>query len=282
MSDTLIILAGGMSSRMKNSHSSTINNDLSEQANNRSKSLITLPNTDRPILDALISNAKEASIKQIILLTGKDNNLFKSYYSNQIVSHLFHDLTISFAVQLIPENRIKPLGTADALLQVVEQYPELKSDSFIVCNSDNLYSTEAITELINSETANVFINYDKNGFKFKTDRASVFAITSLNKNGHLIDIVEKPTENEVQKILDQDGSVHISMNIFKLNGNDIYPFLKNCPINPIRNEKELPTAILNMIKQSDVNIHGINRSEHVPDLTSKDDIVEITGFIQNK
>ena len=62
------------------------------------------------------------------------------------------------------------------------------------------------------------------------------------------------------------------MNIFKLYGPSIYAFLENCPINPIRKEKELPTAVQRFI---DVNKKGflmLPFSEHVPDLTSAQDI----------
>ena len=64
------------------------------------------------------------------------------------------------------------------------------------------------------------------------------------------------------------------MNIFKFSG-EIFKFLENCPLNPIRKEKELPTAIMNMINESSSYMKGIPIAEHVPDLTSKSDISEI-------
>lgn len=279
MTDTVVILAGGMSSRMKSSSSDSINSSLESQANSRSKSLITI-NSNRPILDSLLINIQSAGIKNVILLTGEENKLFKSYYGENNKDNTFENLSISYAVQKIPDGRVKPFGTADALLQTLEQFPELQSGSFIVCNSDNLYSSNAFKLLRSDINSNAFINYDRSGFEFKSDRAHAFAITESDDNNYLIDVIEKPAQEQIDSFLDKKGAVHVSMNIFKFSGNDIYPFLKNCPVNPIRNEKELPTALLNMINTNNVKVKAIDHSEHVPDLTSKSDIKEIENYIK--
>jgi hypothetical protein len=62
------------------------------------------------------------------------------------------------------------------------------------------------------------------------------------------------------------------MNIFKFTGKYSSDFITNCPINPLRNEKELPSAIMNMITSSQSYMRAIPIAEHVPDLTSKKDI----------
>ena len=49
MTDHLIILAGGASSRMKKSSSNVLSKNSAEQANSRSKALILI--NDRPMLD---------------------------------------------------------------------------------------------------------------------------------------------------------------------------------------------------------------------------------------
>ena len=69
MHNNLIILAGGASCRMKKpATSKTINSDETEQANNRSKSLISLDKTGRPVLDYLLYNAKKAGYKNIYIV----------------------------------------------------------------------------------------------------------------------------------------------------------------------------------------------------------------------
>ena len=58
--------------------------------------------------------------------------------------------------------------------------------------------------------------------------------------------------------------------------------IKDCPINSIRNEKELPSSIVNMINDSSYYMKAIPIAEHVPDLTSKSDILIIQNLIKSK
>ena len=69
------------------------------------------------------------------------------------------------------------------------------------------------------------------------------------------------------------------MNIFLFDGALFYPFLKDCNIHAERNEKELPSAILHMITIHSEAMKGIPLSEHVPDLTSKSDILEMNDYL---
>ena len=71
------------------------------------------------------------------------------------------------------------------------------------------------------------------------------------------------------------------MNLFKFNGTIFYEYLKNCPFNEARNEKELPTAVLNLAKSISKSILGIAHAEHVPDLTSKKDIEILSKIIES-
>ena len=191
-------------------------------------------------------------------------------------------MTIRFAIQNIPNNREKPFGTADALFQTLEQYPELKKNSFTVCNSDNLYSVKAFQLLReNNASPNALISYDRAALQFSEERISKFALMLCDKGGHLSDIIEKPSLNQMHSFKDSSGKLRVSMNIFKFDGNLFYNYLKNCPVNPYRNEKELPTALMNMIKEHPTSTQGIPLSEHVPDLTSKDDILILKEYIKN-
>jgi glucose-1-phosphate adenylyltransferase len=69
------------------------------------------------------------------------------------------------------------------------------------------------------------------------------------------------------------------MNIFKLKTAHILPYLKQCPIHSVRNEKELPTAIQMMVDENPQILKTIPMSEVVPDLTNKSDIAEIEKYL---
>ena len=277
MTDHLIILAGGASSRMKKSSFSTLSKESIRQANSRSKALILI--NDRPMLDYVLFNAKQAGFKKIYLVTGKENSLFKEYYGSKESNNTYQELSISYVYQHIPKGRSKPFGTADAVYQALEQYSELKKQKFVVCNCDNLYSAEAFSQLRNSNDRNAFINYDRDALQYSQERIESFALTKIDANNFLLDIIEKPNSETTQYYQDTNGKLRVSMNIFLFDGTLFYPYLKNCIVHPIRHEKELPSALLQMITNHPKAMRGIPLSEHVPDLTAKSDILKMNQYL---
>ncbi|MBS7231051.1 NTP transferase domain-containing protein [Flavobacterium psychroterrae] len=281
MHNNLIILAGGASSRMKKE---AVLDNLSQeeiaQANERSKGLISVGSSGRPLLDYLLLNAKKAGYKNIYIIIGEQGELFKEFYGTQNVNNNFNGLNISFAVQYIPEGRVKPFGTADALFHAVEQFPELNSQEYSVCNSDNLYSAKALLALRETNSPNAFIAYDRDALEFPSERISRFAIAKLDKNNQLLDILEKPSADILSDYKDVEGKIRVSMNAFKFKGSALYPHLKNCPVHPERDEKELPTVLLNAVNENPDTTLGIPFSEHVPDLTAKEDIADVKKYLQ--
>ncbi|MCM0666317.1 sugar phosphate nucleotidyltransferase [Flavobacterium tyrosinilyticum] len=280
MHNNLVILAGGASSRMKKE---AVTHNLSSeeiaQANERSKGLIGVGASGRPLMDYLLWNAKKAGYENIYIIIGEQGELFKEFYGSKMKNNDFHGLNISFAIQYIPEGRVKPFGTADALFQAVEQYPELNSQFYSVCNSDNLYSAEALRALRETESPNAFISYDRDAMDFPLERISRFAIAKLDVNNQLLDILEKPTEEDLEQYKDAEGKIRVSMNAFKFNGKTLCIHLKNCPVHPERDEKELPTVLLNSVKENPNTTIGIPFSEHVPDLTAKEDIADVKTYL---
>ncbi|MFK5889877.1 MAG: sugar phosphate nucleotidyltransferase [Flavobacteriaceae bacterium] len=263
----LVVLAAGMSSRMKKEDRGVqLSSEDIQQANQRTKSLISIGNKGQVLLDYILFNAQQAGFKNVYVVTGKDNALFKEHYKNKKLG-----LELFFAVQHIPENRMKPLGTADAVCQLLAQYPDLKQSHFVVCNSDNLYSVKAFKVLRDNNEDQALISYDRDALQFSAERISKFAVISV-KNNYVKAIVEKPTLNQLEKFKDYEGKIRVSMNIFKLYGKCIFPFLKDCPLHPIRQEKELPVSINNYLKVHPLSMRALPLSEHVPDLTSKKDI----------
>ena len=276
MTKTIVVLAAGMSSRMKKSVDSNIDDSKANEANNKSKSLITFGN--KPFIYFLLKNILDAGFETVIMVVGKDFQDFK----NQIDElKLPSKIEVKYAIQKIPIDRVKPFGTADAVSQTMEQLPELQKTSFCVCNSDNLYSTSSFKLIRENSFENAVLAYDRDSLDFPKERVSSFSILMMDTEFNLVNFIEKPTPEQVSENLDENGKIRVSMNIFKFNGNQSFDFIKNCPINPIRNEKELPSALVNMISEDGLYMRGIPIAEHVPDLTSKADINTIQKLIDS-
>ena len=275
MTKTIVILAAGMSSRMKKSIDSDIDDSKADEANKKSKSLITFG--DKPFIYFLLKNIVEAGFENVIMVVGKDFDDFKKQLDNL---NFNNKLKIDYAIQKIPKDRVKPFGTADAVFQTMDQIEILKDSSFCVCNSDNLYSSSSLRLIRENDFENAVLAYDRDSLNFPKERVSSFSILMTDDNFNLLNFIEKPTQEQVDQNLDSNGKIRVSMNIFKFNGLQAFDFIKNCPINPIRNEKELPSAIVNMINENDLYMKGIPIAEHVPDLTSKADINIIQKLIE--
>ena len=276
---SLLIMAAGASSRMKASVAKNIGTAATEQANNRTKGLIEIGEDGKPLLYYLLRNAQEAGYKTIYLITAADASFFRS----TMRSHPNLDqLHFVFVIQHIPQGRTKPLGTADAVFQALEQFPVLQKNRFSVCNSDNLYSVNAFRRLRSIEQGSGLIAYDSKSLNFTKEKIAGFALLVFDSDFYLQNIVEKPATADLNKAIDEHGSVYISMNAFTFDGNILYSFLSDCPIHLDRDEKELPTALLHMIQEHPRSVKGIPMQEHVPDLTTKKDLLLLAHYLKTQ
>ena len=268
--DNLIIMAAGASSRMKKSlKREMVDSNVYEIANNSHKSLIPLGKEGRPLIYYLIKNAIEANYSNIYIITGVDNSDFKEF----IISQSFENINIQFVKQYIPKGREKPLGTSDAVVQALDQFPELKQNIFTVCNGDNLYSVSTLNLLKEKrDHPHALISYSWSAFNYQKERISKFAVISMDSKNNLIDIVEKPDLDIVDNFKDESGELGLSMNIFSFTASKIYSYVKNCPINEVRNEKELPEAVRILNRENPNEIFCYKVFEHLPDLTNSSDI----------
>jgi glucose-1-phosphate thymidylyltransferase/glucose-1-phosphate adenylyltransferase len=172
------------------------------------------------------------------------------------------------------------LGTADAVLQGMLTRPDWKRGKFTVCNSDNLYSVEVLKRLLQDTHLCAMADYDRDALGVELDRVKAFAIIWKDGEGYLTDIVEKPGPEEIEKARDANGRVGVSMNIFRLDYDALLPVLETCPLHPVRQEKELPTALKMLLEENPKAIFTIQVSEPVPDLTSKGDLLKVRSFLE--
>ena len=122
------------------------------------------------------------------------------------------------------------------------------------------------------EAPHALVAYNREGLRFSEERISKFALMVFNSQNHLEQIIEKPDEHQVAHCMSTQGELRVSMNIFSFYGSLIHKHLKDCPIHPVRKEKELPTVLMLAIKEDAAAVYCFKSEAHVPDLTSASDI----------
>ena len=275
----LLILAGGMSSRMKKNLEGNTNIDskLIEQANTLPKSMIGIGKDGRPFLDYVLYNASVAGVKEVVLLLNPKDDVSQLHYERLMHERKSWGLQIGFARQYIPEGREKPLGTTDAIEQALSQFPAWQNSRFIVCNGDNLYPVKAFELLLDDAYPNAMLDWDTEGYT--EDRVRNCAIIKKDSEGYLIDLLEKPNDEEWAEIVETMPRIGISWNIFAFTSADLMSFLEKTPLHPVRNEKEIPVTVRMWANENPKGIYTIQIADVLPDLTSKHDIAEVQALL---
>lgn len=281
MNRRILILAGGIASRMKKSTEDlSVDQKLIEQADTLTKGMIGVGKAGKSLIDYQLFNAQLAEYKEILLLLHPEDSITQEYYEDQMKNDNVWGLKIQFSRQNILPDRIKPAGTADAVLQALEQHKSWQTGKMVILNSDNLYSSRALDLLWESSSDNALISYDRDSLNFPEERIKAFAVIRADEQGYLQEIIEKPDEEVINQILRKSGRVGVSMNAFVVKAEQLLPYLKKTPFHPTRNEKELPTAISMLVADFSDSFYTIPLSENVPDLTSKNDLEIVQNYLQ--
>lgn len=280
----LLILAGGASSRMKQRSDAPVGVDatLLEQADSLTKGMIGVGEQGKSLIDYLLFNAHLAGFTDVLLLLHPTDTVTQDYYERLAETDQLWNMTFRFARQLIPPDRQKPAGTADAVYQALKQHPDWQTGRFVVCNSDNLYSVTALKTLWESPHPNALISYDRDALAFPIDRIKAFALIKTDPDGFLEEIIEKPTDDEAEAVLASHGRLGVSMNLCVMEAATMLPILEATPFHQVRNEKELPTAVSLYGQQYGQGFYTIPLAEHVPDLTSKTDLKVVQDYLANQ
>jgi NDP-sugar pyrophosphorylase family protein len=283
MDPNIVILAAGVSSRMKKSTESASSVDamLSDDARTKPKSMIGVGTDRRPFLDFLLSNVREAGYRDVVLVLGEGDHATREYYFPPGRPVRFPGLLLTSVLQAIPPGRKKPLGTADALLGALKARADWKGKKFTVCNSDNLYSVRALRLLLENPRECALIDYDRAALRFEQSRFEQFSVIWKDANGCLTRITEKPSAGELAAAPDPTGRIGVSMNIFRFSYDRIIPFLEQVPLHPVRAEKELPVAVMMLVERHPGSVMTIQLSEHVPDLTYLSDIGQVQEYLKH-
>jgi NDP-sugar pyrophosphorylase family protein len=280
MDGAIIILAGGASSRMKHPVAG-VDPRVAAEALSRAKAMIGVGEDGRPFLDYLLNNVEEAGYAHAVIVVGERDTSITDYYERAGKSRRFPGLRLSYVPQRVPQGRDRPLGTSDAVLQAFNAIPALRGGGVTVCNSDNLYSVQALRLMLEDTHEHAMIAYDRSALRFPEERISRFAVISRDHEGFLTGIIEKPAPGRVEESRDAQGIIAVSMNIWRFTVDTIAPFLAATPLHPQRQERELPMSVQLLVKQRPQSVFTIARAEHVIDMTSQGDVTSVREYLKN-
>jgi len=223
-----IVLAGGLGTRMKQRDDGAV---LSEEqrlaADSGMKSLV--PMGGRPFLDYVLWSLADAGVSQVGLVVAPDHARLHEHYRGTAPPER---LRLEFVVQQ------RPRGTADAVLAAEEW---ASSHPFLVMNADNLYPTAVLRRLSALQEPGLPVFSRRNLVRtsnISEERVQSFALVTVDADGYLSGIVEKPG---AQRFTEAGEHAGVSMNCWKFDER-IFAFCRHVPLSS-RGEFELPEAV---------------------------------------
>ncbi len=231
------------------------------------------------IIDYSIYDAIEAGFDKVIFIIKEENyDIFKETIGNRIenkikVEYVFQKLSLLPNGYSLPKDRVKPLGTAQAILAA----KNVVSDKFAIINADDFYGKESFVAAANflksSCTSTVYGNVAYNVSNTMTENGSVKrGILSTDVNNHLTHIEESSVEHvgNTIKATPLDSSVKpfeiesntpVSMNMFCFDKSIMtyletrFPkFLDDNKDNLEKCEYLIPTVVSELIAQNLVSV----------------------------
>lgn len=250
------------------------------------------------IIDFSIYDSILAGFEKVIFIIKKENEPdFKACVGDRIgdkikIVYAYQELTNIPEGETVPEGRVKPWGTAHAVLSAKDEI----DGPFAVINSDDFYGREAfklIYDYLVSHDDTDKYQYTMVGYALKntlTENGSVSrGVCETDENGYLSDIVERTKIIKTEKgaaytedgenYTDIDPESVVSMNMWGFT----YGFMKeiknrferfykeDVPNNPLKAECYLPFVVDELLKEDKAVVKVLKSSDKWFGVTYKED-----------
>lgn len=285
---TLVILAAGMGSRFGGL-----------------KQIEPIGPNGEFIIDYSIFDAKRAGFTKVVFIIKEENyEIFKETIGKRVedkidVEYAFQKLEDIPSGYKLPEDRIKPLGTAHAIYAARNNVKE----NFVIINADDFYGYEpykVVADYLNSHESDTKEHFCMVGYKTEntlTENGSVKRGICEAKNGYLTNIIESKIEKNSEGIvvaepLSGDDSfvvtenMLVSMNMFgftkkmlNILEEEINLFLEKNKNNLQTVEFLIPDVVEKTIKENIADVKILNTSARWYGVTYKEDKEEVVSAI---
>ena len=253
------------------------------------------------IVDYSIYDAIRCGFNKVVFIIKEENyELFKETVGSRVENHIkveyvFQNLDNVPSKYNIPSERIKPLGTAHAVLCT----KGIVNEDFVVINADDFYGYDAF------KVASSYMDSNKNdiaiiGYKVKntlTENGSVKRGVLKLKDGKLNSIIESKIEVIDNKIIceplsgedsfEADDNTLVSMNMIVFPKDfinyiesDFINFLNNADL--LKDEFFIPSVVTKAINNNDYNVIIKETNSKWVGVTYKEDTPNVKNYIKEQ
>ena len=251
------------------------------------------------IIDFSIYDAIRAGFKKVVFIIKKENEQdFRTCIGDVVKDHIeveyvYQELSDIPKGCTIPEGRVKPWGTAHAVLSA----RKVINGPFAVINADDFYGREAfnvIYDFLEKNRDDDKYRYTMVGYELKntlTENGYVSrGVCSTDKDGFLTDIVERThieKDGNGAKYTEDDGKTYeaidadsiVSMNMWGFSrsfideiSNSFERFFKETvPSNPLKAECYLPGVVDELLKADKATVKVLKSNDRWFGVTYKED-----------
>ncbi|WP_461810354.1 nucleotidyltransferase family protein [Faecalimonas sp.] len=251
------------------------------------------------IMDFSIFDAKRAGFEKVVFIIKRENEAdFKEVIGNRMAQHMevayaFQDLNNLPEGFEVPEGRVKPWGTAHAVLSAIDEI----EGPFAVINADDYYGRDAfqtIYDYLSTHEDDEKYRYTMVGYELQntvTDNGHVArGICQVSADGRLEGIQERTriekrdgkiafTEDEGETWTYVPGETLVSMNMWGFTRSILEEIQAGFPAflekglaeNPMKCEYFLPTVVDNLEKAGRAEVSVLSSKDKWFGVTYKED-----------
>lgn len=260
------------------------------------------------IMDFSIYDAKRAGFEKVVFIIKRENEAdFKEAVGNRVakymdVAYAYQELANIPGGYAVPEGRVKPWGTAHAVLSCMD----IVDGPFAVINADDYYGRDAfrlIYDYLASHADDEKYRYTMVGYHLEntvTDHGHVArGICSMNENGELVAIRERTRiekregkiaftedDGETWEVVPADTTVSMNMwgfthSILKEIKAGFPAFLEEgLKTNPMKCEYFLPAVVSRLVEEDKATVAVLKSSDKWYGVTYKEDKPVVVAALQ--
>ena len=251
------------------------------------------------IMDFSIYDAKRAGFDKVVFIIKKENEQdFRDTVGKRIekemeVAYVFQDINNIPEGFQVPEGRVKPWGTAHAVLSSIAEV----DGPFAVINADDYYGRDAfqkIYDFLSTHEDDELYRYTMVGYQLEntlTENGHVSrGVCCTNEAGELVSVTERTRIEKKENgaaYTEDDGKTWItlpersivSMNMWGFTASMLREIQKGFPafleeglkVNPMKCEYYLPSVVSNLLAEKKATVTVLTSSDKWYGVTYKED-----------